>query len=192
MAKKKAPRKPALGGGQAQNQRRIQQSVLASPKLADEEKAPRGIPMTMKRKELRAYLIAMMRDIPGLLTVVDGPAVDDAVDAILMRRQLEKELRNNKIPMINSDLKPVEAWKYLRQLRDREHKLIGELGLNPMMRKSVHVEKKNLSEDLARRGIPDEDNVVSMPESQSPLEKVFGDDAEVLEFIRAFTGEEVA
>ena len=60
------------------------------------------------------------------------------------------------------------------------------------MRKSVHVEKKNLSEDLARRGIPDEDNVVSMPESQSPLEKVFGDDAEVLEFIRAFTGEEVA
>lgn len=135
----------------------------------------------------------MMRMIPGLMTMVDGSAIDDAVDAVVMRKKLEKELRKNKVPMVDLDFKVVDAWKYLKQLKDREHKLIGELGLNPLTRKSVHVEKQNLRKDMARRGMEMDDNVVEITSNtRSGMREIFGDDDEVMELISAFTGEEVA
>lgn len=192
MAKKRKP-KPELGGGTSQNHRRTQQSVLASPELAHEKLAPEGVPDTGKRSELREYFVGMMRMIPGLLTMVDGSAIDDAVDAVKMRRKLEKELKRNKVSMVDRDGKVAEAWKFLKILKDREHKLISELGLNPMNRKSVHVEKTNLRKDMARRGIEMDDNIIEMPKNtKSGLREIFGDDDEILEIISAFTGEEVA
>ena len=134
-----------------------------------------------------------MREIPGLLTIVDGPAIDDAVDAIVMRRKLEKELTDKKVPMVDPEYKPVMAWKYLKELKDREHKLLSELGLNPFTRKSIHVEKGNLHEDLERRGESSDTDVIYADGPSEGLDiSAFGDDKEVMGLFRAFTGQDAA
>ena len=164
--------------GVGHNHRRRQQSVLAAPKLADEKKDPDGIPERKMRKRIvspkkkgvdaisyrketwdeykirvRKYLIKCMREIPGLLTTVDGSAIDAAADAVITRKKLELEIEKYDIPMIDrlTD-KVTDAHKYLETMKKNEHKLISELGLNPMTRKSIHVEKGNMRQDVARRG----------------------------------------